>query len=179
MSITKSESKTGLVSTAKKLVLLEHLPDCSSRLIAAALAPHRLLRRASSRSELLASTEVNANRSYPPHRRLTRPLCARCGIAPLSAKPICTALREARSGKAPAVRAAIASSTVDPHPPTPYLEYEPLVARPRSSDQAVAGVSSKPAVREPPDHTISEAAVRELSNEAEGPGFILEISSPQ
>ena len=45
------------------------------------------------------------------------------------------ALREARSGKASAVRAAIDS--LGSYPLTPYLEYEMLVARPRSSDEAV------------------------------------------
>ena len=126
------ESKTGLVSTAKKLVLLEHLPDCSSRLIAAALALFVCCGELSV-ARATASTELNANRTH--FTDVSRDHLRALRVRAAERETYLTALQEARSGKASAVKAAIDS--LGSYPLTPYLEYEMLVARPRSSDQAV------------------------------------------
>ena len=81
----------------------------------------------------IASTDLNASQTH--FTEVSPDYLAALRVRAAERETYLAALREARSGKASAVRAAIDS--LGSYPLTPYLEYEMLIARPRSSDQAV------------------------------------------
>jgi len=81
----------------------------------------------------IASTDLNASRAH--FTEVSPDYLAALRVRAAERETYLAALREARSGKASAVKAAIDS--LGSYPLTPYLEYEMLIARPRSSDEAV------------------------------------------
>ena len=84
-------------------------------------------------TKAVASTDANADRTQftDVSRDHLRALRVRAG----ERQTYLLALKEARSGKSSAVKAAVDS--LGSYPLTPYLLYEMLIARPRSSDQDV------------------------------------------
>ena len=119
-------------STAKKRALSEHLSGYSCQLMAIGLVIV-IYCGGPPITQTLASTDVNTGHTQftkvsRDHLRALRDRAA-------ERETYLEALREARSGKASAVRAAIDS--LGSYPLTPYLEYEMVIARPRSSDGAV------------------------------------------
>jgi len=127
-----SIARTELVSTAKRPVFIQRSANYSCGLMATALAlligcEGLLVTRA------IASTDLNASRAH--FTEVSPDYLAALRVRAAERETYLAALREARSGKASAVKAAIDS--LGSYPLTPYLEYEMLIARPRSSDEAV------------------------------------------
>ena len=124
--------RTGPGSTAKKRALFEYLSDYSCRLIALGLVVG-LYCGGLAVTKAVASTDANAGRTQftDVSRDHLRALRVRAG----ERETYLLALKEARSGKSSAVKAAVDS--LGSYPLTPYLLYEMLIARPRSSDQDV------------------------------------------
>ena len=127
-----SIARTELVSTAKRPVFIQRSANYSCGLMATALA---LLIGCEGLSitRAIASTDLNASQAH--FTEVSPDYLAALRVRAAERETYLEALREARSGKASAVRAAIDS--LGSYPLTPYLEYEMLVARPRSSDEAV------------------------------------------
>ena len=123
---------TGAGSTAKRRALFEYLSDYSRRLIALGLVVG-LYCGGLAITKAVASTDANADRTQftDVSRDHLRALRVRAG----KRETYLLALKEARSGKSSAVKAAVDS--LGSYPLTPYLLYEMLIARPRSSDQDV------------------------------------------
>ena len=124
--------RTGSGSTEKKLALFEHVSDYHCRLIALGLVVV-LYCGGPTVTQALASNEVNSGQAQFTEfsRDHLRALRVRAG----ERETYLLALQEARSGKSSAVKAAVDS--LRSYPLTPYLLYEMLIARPRSSDQDV------------------------------------------
>ena len=123
---------TGAGSTAKRRALFEYLSDYSRRLIALGLVVV-LYCGGPTVTKALASNEINSGQAQFTEfsRDHLRALRVRAG----ERETYLLALQEARSGKSSAVKAAVDS--LRSYPLTPYLLYEMLIARPRSSDQDV------------------------------------------
>ncbi len=124
--------RTGPGSTAKKRALFEYLSDYSCRLIALGLVG-ALFCGGPAITKAVASTDANADRTQ--RTDISRDHLRALRVRASERETYLVALQEARSGKSSAVKAAVDS--LGSYPLTPYLLYEMLIARPRSSDQDV------------------------------------------